>query len=51
MKRGDMAQLDDDKRIDANWRQTIALGGGILLMLLIATGIGILLGWIMSCPF
>jgi hypothetical protein len=45
MKRGDMAQLEDDKRIETHWRQTIALGGGILLMLLMATGIGIFLGW------
>ena len=45
MIRPDMAQLDDDRRIDAQWRQTIALGGGIMLLMALATGIGLFLGY------
>lgn len=46
MKRGDMAQLDDDQRIDRNFQRTVALGGGMILLMLMATGIGFFLGWI-----
>lgn len=44
MKRGDMAQLDDES-IDRRLRQTVALGGGMILLLLLATSIGLFLGW------
>ena len=45
MIRPDMAQLDDDRRIDAQWRQTIALGNGMMLLMDLATGIGLFLGY------
>jgi hypothetical protein len=46
MKPGDMAQLDDERRIDRQFRATVALGGGVLLLMLMATGVGLFFGWI-----
>lgn len=44
MKGGDMAQLEDECN-DRNLRRTIALGGGMIALLMLATGIGLFLGW------
>lgn len=45
MKRGDMAQLDEDQQIDSRLRQTLAIGGAMILMLLLSTLIGVFLGF------
>jgi hypothetical protein len=46
MKPGDMAQIDEEKRLDRDFRATIALGAGIFAMLFMATMIGFFLGWL-----
>lgn len=44
MKRGDMAEMDYAEG-DRQLRQTVALGGAMIVLLLLATGIGLFLGW------
>jgi hypothetical protein len=46
MKPGDMAQLEDDKQFNRQFRATIALGAGMMVMLLMATLIGVFFGWL-----
>lgn len=46
MKRGDMAQLDDDQRINRQIRATALMGLGIFLMLVMATIVGVFFGWL-----
>jgi hypothetical protein len=46
MKPGDMAQIDEEKRLDREFRATIALGAGIFAMLSMSTLIGFFLGWL-----
>jgi hypothetical protein len=46
MKRGDMAQLDDDAAFDREMRRTVALGGGIMLLMLMGFAGGVFVGWL-----
>ena len=41
-----MAQIDEEKRLDRDFRATIALGAGIFAMLFMATLIGLFLGYL-----
>lgn len=45
MKRGDMAQLDDDQRIDRHIKATAIMGLGIFVMLVMAMLVGLFLGF------
>jgi len=46
MKRGDMAQIDYDAAADREMRRTVALGGGIILLMLMGCAGGVFLGWL-----
>ena len=46
MKPGDMAQLDDHQRADKQLRATVALGAGIIGLMLMALSTGIFFGWL-----
>lgn len=45
MKRGDMAQLDEDQRIDQHLRATAVMGFGIFVMLTLAMLVGLFFGF------
>ena len=46
MRPGDMNQLDDDAKFDREFRATIMLGAGMMLMLFMATIVGVFFGWL-----
>ena len=46
MKLGDMAQLDEYRQADRQLRATVALGAGIMALMLMAFVTGVFFGWI-----
>jgi hypothetical protein len=45
MKRGDMAQLEYEVA-EREMRRTVAIGGGIILLMLMGCAVGVFLGWL-----
>jgi hypothetical protein len=46
MKRGDMAQIDYDAAADREMRRTVAIGGGIILLMSMSLFVGVFFGWL-----